>query len=295
MNPTLKNSIRDTVKVFNSLVSVFFLTIVSIIRMSVLTNFKLAFKRGSIKRIRNAEKCTILANGPSLKAAFENGEVFTDCCDIACVNSFCESEYFWKIKPALYFLIDGEFFNPTIERCVKQVDRLKSALAKVDWPMTLIISTSSGNRGVLEGLTNPMIKVVRINTTTVNGYKWFRHNAYDLYLGMPICQTVTNMAICFAIQLKYKNIYLYGADHGWTKDLRVDDDNVCCYGDRHVFNTALTVIKLDYSIVTLLRNYANMFESHWLLKDYADSVGVKIWNCTRGSFIDAYERFKFAE
>ena len=116
---------------------------------------------------------------------------------------------------------------------------------------------------------------------------------YNHAFAMPRCQTVTNFALLAAVLMKYKKVYLYGADHSWTKDLRVDDDNVVCYGDRHIYNTDLTVIKLDYSIGALLHNYANMFDSHVSINNYAISRNVRIINCTKESFVDAYERFKY--
>ena len=70
----------------------------------------------------------------------------------------------------------------------------------------------------------------------------------------------------------------------------MNDDNVVCYGDRHVYATKLEVIKKDDSIGVLLGHFANMFNSHWVINDYAKSMGVSIWNCTRDSFIDAYPR-----
>ena len=90
----------------------------------------------------------------------------------------------------------------------------------------------------------------------------------------------------------YKNIYLYGADHTWTRDLFVDDDNVVCYGDKHVYNKNLTVIKKKEKFAELLNQFSLMFKSHYLLEKYSNEEGVKIWNCGSDSFLDAYERLK---
>ena len=38
----------------------------------------------------------------------------------------------------------------------------------------------------------------------------------------------------------------------------MDENNVLCYGDRHVYNTNLTEIK-KYGIADLLLYYSNMF------------------------------------
>ena len=291
MNLTLKNSIRDCAQFiadsFNNIV----ITFISFLRIIVLSSPKLMFCFKKIRKERRCNKCTVLANGPSLKSALDNKEVVIDNSDLICVNMFCNSTYFWDLKPHFYCLVDDQFFKHTIDRCRKQVSQLSEAFSKVDWDMCLVISTSSGNGGVLKDLDNPNIKIIRINTTTVGGFKWFRHFVFQFRMGMPKCQTVTNMALSAAILMGYKEIYLYGADHSWTKDLFVDDDNICCYGDRHVYNTDLEVIKLDYNIASLLREYANMFESHYYINEYAKNVGCRILNCTKNSFVDAYERY----
>ena len=109
---------------------------------------------------------------------------------------------------------------------------------------------------------------------------------------MPRCQTVTNFALTAAVNMGYKIVYLYGADHSWTQDLRVDDENVVCYGDRHVYNTGLTIIKKENTIGHLLHQFAKMFDTHWIIKEYAEAQGCEILNCTKDSFVDAYKRLK---
>lgn len=293
MNVNLKNYIRDFVDITGNIAGKLLKTLNSCLRMFVLSSPISAYQTKSIANQKVNKKCTILANGPSLKTAMDNNEVILSDVDVFCVNSFCESEYFWTIKPKFYFLVDGQFFNPTLERCKSQVNNIQKAFSEVDWDMVLFISTSSGNGGVLTDLTNPKIKVIRLNTTTVEGYKWFRHSMYRIRMGMPRCQTVVNMAISTSVIMGYNEVFLYGADHSWTKDLRVDDDNICCYGDRHVYNTGLVVIKKDKTIGELLLNFSRMFDSHWIINEYAMSKNIHIWNCTRGSFVDAYERFKY--
>lgn len=265
---------------------------VSCLRMIVLSKISYAFRSVNYSKLKTNQNCCILANGPSLKKALDAGGVSTDGCDVFCVNMFCQSEYFYKIQPKFYFLIDEEYFNPSNDFTKGQVKFLTEALNKVDWTMYLMISSSSTNGGLLKGLSNTHIKVVRWNTTTVEGGKHFRNICYSLRLGMPKCQTVTNFALVAAVNMAYGKVYLYGADHSWTKDLMVNDDNQTCYGDRHVYDTNVSYRTLDCSVASLLRDFANMFETHWHIEGYSKHKGVKIINCTKGSFVDAYERQK---
>ena len=263
----------------------------SLLRMCVLSRLGVARQARQYKEFKKSKNCCVLGNGPSLKADFEAGRVMTDGNDLLCVNMFCSSPLFRQLKPRFYFLVDGAYFSPINEREQKLVEALKEAFAAVDWDMYLVISSSAVAGSVLLGnLKNEHITVLRMNSTTVEGFKGFRHWVYRHRLGMPRCQTVVNFALCTAINMGYENIFLYGADHTWTRDLFVDDDNVVCYGDRHVYNTNLTVIKHTRTMTEILRDFANMFEAHVMIRQYADSVGVKIVNKTTGSFVDAYER-----
>lgn len=268
-------------------------SLISLLRVCVLSSIKVAWESRKYGDLKRHQYCTVLGNGPSLNVALRDNEVILNDVDVFCVNMFCVSDYFRKIKPRFYFLVDGAFFKkPTNERHEEQIRQLTEKLNAVDWPMFLVISSSSADGGVLKTLENDNVTVLRMNSTAVDGFRFLRHFFYRMRLGMPRCQTVLNFALSTAVSMRYKTIYLYGADHSWTKDLFVDDDNVVCYGDRHVYNTGLTVIKEECTIAYLLRQFAKMFESHQLVAEYARETGCQIFNCTKGSFVDAYDRIK---
>lgn len=242
------------------------------------------------KGLQGEENCVVLGNGPSLNKVLKEGGVERTL-DIYAVNMFASSVYFWELKPAYYCIIDPAFFrNKNSERIKKMWDELVTAFHKVDWKMTILVPPYAKKKDIEREIDNVNIQICHVNLSPVEGFKWFRHFAYRHYLGMPRAQTVLNMAIISAINRGYKKIYLYGADHSWTRDLLVNDDNVVCYGDRHVYKPALEYIELNYDISTLLMYYARMFHSHILINDYANSVGCSVINCTEGSFIDAYKR-----
>lgn len=269
------------------------LSLVSCLRVCVLSSIRTARESKSYSELKSGTTCCILGNGPSLKDDFESGRVRTEGNDVFCVNMFCNSPLFKIIKPRFYFIIDNAYFAPHDERCQKLVDDLIISLNQVDWDINLIVSSSSfkGSR-LLNSIVNKHIKVLRMNSTTVEGFKGFRHWLYRKRLGMPRCQTVVNFALCMAIDMGYKDVYLYGADHTWTRDLFVNEDNVVCYGDRHVYNKNITVIKKDGSFANLLVQFAQMFEAHYMLEEYSVAQHVKIWNCSSDSYLDAYERLK---
>lgn len=292
MNLKYNKKFRKIISSFLCGLSNFKNSLLSLGYIVTLSSWRVACNSKKILRtLRTSDVCCVLGNGPSLKDAIANNEVLYNGADVMCVNMFCLDEAFWRIKPRFYYIADPAMFMPQNEQHKEMVNILISNLSKVNWEMLFVIGPKNPECVLLDGINkNRNIKILTINSAQVSGFKWFRHYFYKHYLGMPRCQTVVNTALTNAINIGYKTIYLYGADHSWTKDLRVDDNNIVCYGDRHVYNTNLKVIKKEENIAFLLDAFANMFKSHYLIEEYAVSCGCKIWNCTKGSFIDAYER-----
>ena len=291
MNRNIKETINSVTKCFTMFCHQLGQTIASVLRMTVLSSIRIAFRSKRYIEFKNSSSCCVLGNGPSLKDDFENGKILIENNDIFCVNMFCASPLFTVIRPRFYFLVDVAFFYPSNDLHRSQVEALIEAFNRVDWKMYLITSSSSlSGSKLLNSITNPNVELLKLNSTAVDGFGFFRHFAYSHGLGMPRCQTVVNFALCTAINLGYKNVYLYGADHTWTRDLYVDENNTVCYGDRHVYNKNLTVIKKEGTFAHQLIQFATMFNSHYLIEDYSSSKKTKIWNCSSDSFLDAYER-----
>ena len=293
MNVKTKDTLRLIAEIGSNVITGFLSSFASILRMFLFSKISVAIETKKNIDIKKHIGCTILANGPSLKSAIENNELELENVDIFCVNSFCESEYFWKIKPMNYFLIDGQFFNPTVERCKNQVDILVKSLNKVDWDINLFIPSHAINGGVLKGLDNNRIHIVKMNTTTIEGYDWFCNLLYSSYLGMPMCINVVIFAIMTAINMKYESIFMYGIDHSFSAQLFVDEENCVCSRESHVYSTEARIFKLpETTMAQTLLDMSNAFRIHEKLEKYSKKIGVKIINCTKGSFVDAYERNK---
>ena len=263
----------------------------SLLYMVVLSSNKVARQGRKEMCGEKSRGCCVLGNGPSLKSALDHGEVRIEGNDVVCVNLFCLSEYFDVIKPQYYFLADVGFFAPRNERHEKMVDKLIGGLNKVSWPMTLIIpSVIPVGARLLSSLKNNHIRIIKINTTRIDGFRGFCHHYYNRQMAVPQCENILGVVLTKVVSWNYKNIYLYGADHSWTKDLFVDDDNVVCYGDRHVYDTNLSIVKMNHPLWVELRSFTIVFKAHMKIQEYAKTKGCNIYNCTKGSFIDAYPR-----
>lgn len=265
-----------------------FSSLTSLARLLIFASPLTAIRFSKYKDNNNRRTCIVLGNGPSLNEALRNKEVEKG--DYFALNMFVLSEYFVVLKPSFYFLVDGAFFNPYDSREKELSEKIVDSLSKVYWKMVLIVPNRIDYHSFAKRLNNPNITVLRTNTNDFLGYKTIRNFIYKINMGAPPCQTVMITALFSAINLGYKKIFLYGADHSWTKDLTVNDNNIVCYGDRHVYSTGLSVIEKKINIATMLDRFSRMFKSHYVIREYADSQNVSIINKTKGSFVDAYER-----
>ncbi len=240
------------------------------------------------------KKLLILANGPNLKESIRNGIQDIECSDIRVVNDFCKSEFFFAIKPASYVFADPFFFSDEITERHRQI---WEAFANVDWEMTLFIPYFTFSK-ISNRISNSNIKVCPYHHMPYNGWNSIRKLLYRKGLSMPRIQNVVIPSIFIGINEGYKQIDLYGVDHSWTKEIRVNKDNQVCLINSHFFDNKTPELKPwhkglgqpVYKMHEILRDLAWMFDGYHVLREYADSMGCRIINKTNDSFIDAFER-----
>src|SRR5690606_36559269 len=99
-------------------------------------------------------------------------------------------------------------------------------LAKLTWKMILLIPFGAKNSAFLKAVSqNKLLTIHYYNTTAVEGIPFFSHLLFNLKLGMPRPHNVLIPAIMTSVWSGYSNIYLYGADHSWLKEIYVAEDN----------------------------------------------------------------------
>ena len=241
-----------------------------------------------ITKVKSGDALTILANGPSLKNDID--DIDLTCGDFSVLNDFNLSPLYKKIKPSYYVLADPYYFLCN--------DSIMPFINGVDWKMKLIVPYSAWKKlEILRDLPNKNVEVIPFHTVEYDGFECFRNWIYKKGLAMPRVQNVLALSIFSAINLGYKKIKLYGVDHSWTECIRVNSLNEVCQINAHFFDTAEVELSPwkkcsgeQYKMHEILRDLSNMFESYHLLKRYSDYMGSKIINCTKDSFIDAFER-----
>ena len=87
---------------------------------------------------------------------------------------------------------------------------------------------------------------------------------------------------------KIDEVFLIGAEHNWLESFYINEQNQLVMGDKHFYGKENIVA--DKTLSTWLNQLMLVFRCHERLAEYARYCGVKIYNATQGSHIDAYER-----
>lgn len=291
MNIVIKDRIRDISTVVTSFTIDFKSTIASILRVLLLSSLKTSSRSKAYTNYQNRRRAIVLANGPSLVESFENEKIQYDDADIFCVNNFYKSVYFHKVKPNYYCIVDGVYFNQINENCRKIGAELVKGLKDVNWDMFLVLPSYVPKSVASIYCSSPYITPLFVNTTSIEGFRFFRHWAYKQQLGMPTCMNVSTLAIMTALNIGHKDIRIFGLDHSWLKCYFVDEDNVFCSKEEHVYQEECKITKFPgTTLVKNLDDFVKALRVHFIIDEYANSIGAKIYNCTKGSYVEAYER-----
>ena len=249
--------------------------------------------KNEIKYNNAVKPLYILGNGPSAKQEvyklIDNNSV-----DVCTVNFYGNSEFFFLLKPKFYVLSDPNFY---IKKEGK-FSQLFQNFEKIDWTMTLFIPyyfPKSFRKSIIK---NQNIKVYRFCQVDWNPQLsvFYKLKLYLYKKGWlsPSNKNVIVPSICTGILGGYRKICLFGVEHSWTKTTFVNEKNQVMLIDEH-FNGKKITPWMSYGkpckMHTLMQMLHDVFKSYWSVREFADYLGnVKILNCTKGSFIDAFER-----
>lgn len=247
------------------------------------------------------ETIFVLGTGPSLKDSIKLLGEKSEKTIYFALNDFASNELYRMVKPSYYVIVDPSYFLSK-EKISKRDFQLRrktfSAFGQTDWPMDLFVPSSAlKDFKINEIIQNSYIHLRPYNQLAVNikgsdrYYKWLSNN----YISCPV-GNVLGVAIYLAINIGFKTINILGAEHSWTKDLRVDDQNRVCTIYRHFFEDNEELVPwLDpfgkpFSMGHIMNIFADLFKGYEILAKYASIKNVSIYNLTPGSFIDAFKR-----
>lgn len=234
----------------------------------------------------------ILGNGSSLNKDLPgSGFTFTE---YMVVNRFVLSPLYLSLKPKYYVLADPHFFES------EEGFHLLSLIAEqTTWPLLLFIPADAFRRGAVQKKLekNQRIRLHYFNTRVFRGFKWLRDRLYSKGLASPRVQNVVVGCLMIALRMQYKQIYLFGVEHSWIRNLRVNLNNEIYVNDDRFFENGKKQERLyvdteykPFLLHDLLRNFAYMFEAYFEIRELANRGGVTIINCTPDSYIQAFEK-----
>ena len=258
---------------------------------------------GDVKK--NAGALVVIGNGPSLKDTLEKNMDKLKSYDCMVVNHFCETDYYKELKPKYYLLADPAFFGKIdtyAEWLQEKIRKFIDVFVKsTNWDVDLIVPSCAANSefiNLCEG--NKYVHVFYYNYFDTRSYNESERFAlWDKNLLSVPSQTCLNTCLWLGIFLRYKEVYLVGADTSWMELLHVDQETNEVYAiDSHFYGARKKVVYKDLDDKTPSKLYeqldsiSNVFKLYWELKSYADYAGVKVYNASEYSLIDAFERKK---
>lgn len=258
------------------------------------------FKDGINLKTTN-KSCCILGNGPSLIHQLEDSDFLYQQEDLFVVNNFALTDYYKKIKPKYYVFADPCYWDSKCYNAefLKSQDVLRKIGKETDWEMNIIAPIDAEICFNDYFKNNLKIKLHFFKAKTLNpSYKKISHYLYTKDFICPQYQNVLIISCFLALNIGFKQINIFGAEHSWTESIRVNSLNEVCLQDKHFYeleaklspwiNIRGNVYKMDEVLVDL----AKMFKGYYYILDYSNFKQASIFNCTPNSYIDAFERKK---
>jgi hypothetical protein len=280
--------------------------IISLIKIIVLSKFTFNSK---LKSYRN-QSLVILGNGPSLNTTLEN-EDFIGKHKLLCVNYFGRTEEYVRLKPSFYVITSLEYFfnDDKKEFAIVRKKTLEDIAEKTDWPIILFLPAKAKQQNQWKNIfvRNSNISIYYFNTTPVAGFDLFSGFCFSQNLGMPRPHNVLIPSLILSIKMRFKKIYIAGADHSWLKEINVTQANEVLLSQKHFYDNQskrqskdkdMSFPKPMYQggstkarkLHEILEKFYYTFRSYWKIKAYAKSKEVEIYNITPISYIDAFSR-----
>lgn len=220
-------------------------------------------KNRNIKLVRKNDKCYICGLGPSLKEVDFN-RIDADIIVVNRFYKFAEQNNI-NISPTYYCLIDDAFYKDLSGEAQKAFSRYPNSAFLLNGKYKDYIKEETRKLGnafyafMWKGALNKRTRI-------------------DFTRRIPIANNVVNTAIALAIYAGYKEIILLGCDFNSFASPK----SIHCYheeNDERIFSLGFELF--CYSFVA---------EDHMEIDAYAKRNGIKIYNATQGSLIDAYEK-----
>lgn len=274
-----------------------FNSLFSVIKVFILSRFNTKLNKHKVKD----EETVILANGPCLTKDLELNYSFISSRKKFCVNFFALSKEYEKIKPEYYVLAAPEFWLIKTSNYFKEQKEnlIDSLINNTKWEMLILIPFQAKDSDFIMRVSqNNFIKFLFYNNTPVEGLQSISHLLFKLNLGMPRPHNVLIPSIFLALNLGFKKVTIFGADHSWHEEIKIDESNTVTVNHQHFYDgkkVQMPMYKLEgekYFIHDVFRKLHFAFKGYFVLRTYAESLSAQILNASSKSYIDAFERIR---
>ena len=268
-------------------------SLLSIVKVLLLSKF--CIKQVKVGGSKQEQGIVILGNGPSLNDTVACAADFLESHDLLAVNFAACTPLFKQLRPTYYVLADPHYFKSLDQ---PNVAKMWDNIAGVEWNMTLFVPAKAR---LPRDFRNSNLNVARYNVTPVEGFAWLENVLFSSGLGMPRPRNVLIPSIMTALRMGYRNVYLAGADHSWTRTLSVDDNNNVVSIQPHFYKEDDREVKrvnteyMHYPLHSIMYSFYVAFKSYFTIARYARHIGADVYNITPGSFIDAFPRMQVGE
>lgn len=272
----------------------FNLSVISWLKVLVSSSFRLKRPKAL------SSDLVIIGTGPSLKNVLDNQLDHLRKKDLMVVNFFYKSEHFVDLKPKFYITTAQELWADNSNEHYKKLgdDLFQSVEKNVTWDMIYLLPLSAKKCTRWKGiLNNPYIKVYFYNTTAVEGLKFTTRYFTKRALGFPRAHNVLAHGILNAWWMGYQKAYLLGADHTFFDGLKVTEKSEFVARNEHFYDKAkddYRKISVDDVYTKKLHDHVHKlyltFKGYWDIKEITDRSNFQVYNLTRESMIDAYEK-----
>lgn len=230
-------------------------------------------KLRSLYRTHNGESCFIIGNGPSLRP--EDLEKLSS----ANVHTFAANR--------IYKMFDKTYWRPTYFACEDPIiiKDIEGDINRIECKYKFIPINLKYDLGV--NINGACYINMKYNRDDSNNYGFLE----DIASNITCNGTVTITSIQLAAYMGYKDIYLIGVDHSYSKMVNdkgeiIEDKSVKDYFD----DSYDSGIKNE-----LVHNMDEATKSFYRARLYYKNKGVNIYNATRGGKLEVFPRVNFDE
>lgn len=255
-----------------TLIRILAFPVINFIRISRLLFYRYSADSKNVKALKDThknERCFIIGNGPSLTSE-DLDKIENEYCFAA--NRIYQMFDKTKWRPQCYLCVDSFVLND-----------VKDKICNLDIPHIMV--HMEGKKLHLRNNKRSIIYINNYYLFMVNRHKLIKNIEFSSQLEKYFIagETVTYNAIQLAAYMGFKEIYLLGIDHNYSKkmdskgNLVIDNSIKDYFGD---------LPSNDYSI----QNIETSTAAYEAAREYCENNNIIIKNLTRGGKLEVFER-----